>query len=77
MERKEIELRVGMQGKACKLIIFNNMKKPLKREHTITIAQFFSIYVLISNPFVPLDVQRVINNNFKVFVEVPKGLPLT
>jgi hypothetical protein len=38
MERKEIELRAGMQGKPYKLIIPNNMKKPLKREHPITIA---------------------------------------
>jgi hypothetical protein len=64
-----------MQWKPSKVISSNNMKKLLKRVNHGVIAKLCSIYVQTSNPFVPLDLQRVIDIHSKVFVEMPKGLP--
>jgi hypothetical protein len=51
------------------------MKTLLKKGHQGVIAQLFSLDFQTSISFSPLDIQIVINNNSKVFGEIPKGLP--
>jgi hypothetical protein len=75
LEGKEIELR-GIQGKPSKLISSNNMTKLLKNGHCGVIAQLFSLDVQTSISSTPMDLQKVINNNSKIFGEMPKGIPL-
>jgi hypothetical protein len=74
-EDKEIELR-GIQGKPSKVRSSNSMTKLLKKGHHGVIAQLCSLDVQTSISSAPVDLQIVINNHFKVFEEMPKGLPL-
>jgi hypothetical protein len=76
LEGKEIELR-GITGKPSKVISFNGMKKLLKTGHQGVISQLCSLYVQTSKPSIPLDLQGIIDNNSKVFEDIPKGLPPT
>jgi hypothetical protein len=71
---KEIEIR-GIQGKPSKVISSNSMTKLLKKGHDGAIAQLFSLDVQTSISSAPLDLQIAINNDSKVFGEIPKGLP--
>jgi hypothetical protein len=75
-EGKEIEIR-GIQGKPSKVISSNNMTKLLKKGHHGVIAQLSSIDFQTYISVAPMDIQKVINNNSKVFGEMPKGLPPT
>jgi hypothetical protein len=59
------------------VIIFKNMKKLLINGHDSVISQLCSLDLQISIASTPMDVQNVINNNFKVFGEIPKGIPCT
>jgi hypothetical protein len=53
------------------------MKKLLKKGHQIVIAQLCSLDVQTSKPFIPQDLQRIIDKHSKVFEDIPKGLPPT
>jgi hypothetical protein len=53
------------------------MKKLLKKGHQGVIAQLCSLDVQTSKPSIPLDLQGIIDNNSKVFEDIPKGLPPT
>jgi hypothetical protein len=53
------------------------MTKLLKKGHQGFIAQLCSLYVQTSNPSIALDLQGIIDNNSKVFEDIPKGLPPT
>jgi hypothetical protein len=53
------------------------MKKLLKRGHQGIIAQLCSLDIQTSKPSIPQDLQRIIDKNFKVFEDIPKGLPPT
>jgi hypothetical protein len=57
------------------LISSNSMTKLLKKGHHGIIAQLCSLDVQTSIASAPLDLQIVVNNHFKVFGEIPKGLP--
>jgi hypothetical protein len=59
------------------VIISNGMKKLLKKGHQGVIAQLCSLDVQTSKPSIPQDLQRIIDNNSKVFEDIPKGLPPT
>jgi hypothetical protein len=59
------------------VIISNLMSKLLKKEHHGLLAQLCSLYVQTCRSFVLVDLQIVINNHFKVFREMPKGIPPT
>jgi hypothetical protein len=74
-EGKEIELR-GIQGKLSKVTISNRMTKLLKKGHHGVISQMFSLDVQTYISSAPLGLQIVINIHSKVFLEIPKGLPL-
>jgi hypothetical protein len=76
LEGKEIELR-GITGKPSKVISSNGMKKLLKKGHHGVIVQLCSLYVQTSKPFIPLDLQGIIDKNSKVFEDIPKGIPPT
>jgi hypothetical protein len=76
LEGKEIELR-GITGKPSKVKISNGMTKLLKKWHQGVIAQLFSLDVQTSKPSIPLDLQGIIDKHFKVFEDIPKGLPPT
>ena len=65
LEGKEIELR-GITGKPSKVIRSNGMKMLLKKAHQGVIVQLCS-----------LDLKGIINKHFKVFEDIPKGLPPT
>jgi hypothetical protein len=71
LEGKEIELR-GIQGKPSKVISSNSMTKSLQKGHHGVSAQLFSLDVQTSMSSTPVDLQIVINNNSKVFGEMPK-----
>jgi len=53
------------------------MKKLLKKEHQGVIAQLCSLYVQKSKPYIPQDLQGIIDKHSKVFEHIPKGLPPT
>ena len=53
------------------------MTKLLKKGHQGVIAKLCSLDVQTSISSAPLDLQTIINNNSKVFGEMPKGLPPT
>ena len=53
------------------------MEKLLKRGHQGVIAQLCSLDVQTSKPSIPLDLQGIIDKNYKVFEDIPKGLPPT
>jgi hypothetical protein len=76
VEGKEIELR-GITGKPSKVISSNGIKKLLKKGNQGVIAQLCSLDVQISKPYIPLDLQGMIDKNSKVFEDIPKGLPPT
>ena len=64
-----------IQGKPSKVISYSSMTKLLEKGHKGVVAQLFSLDVQTSISFAPLDLQIVINNQSKVFGEIPKGLP--
>jgi hypothetical protein len=66
LEGKEIDLR-GIQGKHSKVISSNSMKKLLKKEHHVLIAQLCSLNVQTYISFSKVYLQIVINNHSKVF----------
>jgi hypothetical protein len=76
LEGKEIELR-GITGKPGKVIIYNGMKKLLKKGNQGIISQLSSLDVKTSKPSIPQDLQRIIDKHSKVFEDIPKGLPPT
>jgi hypothetical protein len=53
------------------------MKKLFKKGHHGVIAQLCSLEVQTSKPPIAPNIQRVIDNNSKVFEYIPKGLPPT
>jgi hypothetical protein len=59
------------------VIISNGMQKILKKGHQGVIVQIFLLYVQTSKPSLPLDIQRIIDKNSKLFEDIPKGLPST
>jgi len=75
-EGMEIELR-GILGKPFKIISSNNMSKLLKKRHQGIIVQLCSIDVQTSKPYLPLELQRVIDNHSQVFAYILKGLTPT
>jgi hypothetical protein len=76
LEGKEIELR-GITGKPGKVISSNGMTKLLKKGHQGIIAQLCSLDVQTSKPYIPQDLQGIIDKHSKVFEYIPKGLPPT
>jgi hypothetical protein len=58
-------------------IISYGMKKLLKKGHQGVIAQLCSLDVQTSKPYIPLDIQGIIDKHSKVFEDIPKGLPPT
>ena len=46
-----------------------------KKGHQGVIGQLCSLDVKASKPYISLDLQRVIDNHSKVFVDIPKGIP--
>jgi hypothetical protein len=76
LEGKEIELR-GITRKPGKVIISNGMTKLLKMGHQGVIGQLCSLDVQTSKPYIPQDLQGIIDNHSKVFEDIPKGLPPT
>lgn len=71
---KENELR-GIQGIPSKVMLSNSMKKLLKGGHRGVIVRLCPLDVQTSRPSAPVDLQKVIDNNSKVFGEMPKGIP--
>ena len=72
---KEIQLR-GIQGKTSKVIISNSMEQLLKKGYQGVNSQLCSLDVQTSiAPALPY-LQTIINNNSKVFGEIPKVIPL-
>jgi hypothetical protein len=53
------------------------MTKLLKKGHQGIISQLCSLDVQTSKPYIPQDLQRIIDKNSKVFEDIPKGLPPT
>jgi hypothetical protein len=74
LEGKEIELR-GITRKPGKVIRSNGKTKLLKKGHQGIIAQLCSLDVQTSKPFIPQDLQGIIDKHSKVFEDIPKGLP--
>eukprot|EP00253_Pinus_taeda_P036448 PITA_36448 len=72
-EGKEVDLR-GITGKLGKLSSSIGMKKLLKKEQRGIIAQLCSLEVPTSKSSISPNLQKVLDNNSKVF-ETPKGLP--
>ena len=72
-EGRDIELR-GIEGKPSKVISSHNMTKLLKKGHRGIIVKLCSLDVQTSKSTIPLDLQKVIDNHFKVFEDIPKGL---
>jgi hypothetical protein len=76
LEGKEIELR-GITWKPSKVISSNGMTKLLKKGHQGVIVQLCSLDVQTTKPYIPLDLQGIIDKHSKVFEDSPKGLPPT
>jgi hypothetical protein len=76
LEGKEIEL-TGITRKPSKVISSNGMTKLLKKGNQGVIAQLCSLDVQTSNPYIPLDLQGIIDKHSKVFEDIPKGIPPT
>ena len=53
------------------------MTKLLKKGHRGIIAKLCSLDVQTSKSTIPLDLQKVIDTDSKVFEDMPKGLPPT
>jgi hypothetical protein len=71
LEGKEFELR-GIMGKPSKVLSSNEMTKLLKKGHQGVIVQLCSLYVQTSKPYIPLDLQGIIDKHPKVFEDIPK-----
>lgn len=65
---------MGIVGKPGKIIRSNAMTKLLKREQKGVIGQLCLLDVSTSKPSISPDLQKVLDNNSKVY-ETPKGLP--
>jgi hypothetical protein len=74
LEWKKIELR-GIAGKPSKVISSNGMNKLLKKGNKGVIIQLFSLDVQTSKSSIPLYLQGIIYNHYKVFEYIPKGIP--
>ena len=74
LDGKEVELK-GITRKRSKAINSNVMTNFLKMGHQGVIAQLCSIDVLTSKSCISLDIQRVLDKHFKVFEDIPKGIP--
>jgi hypothetical protein len=59
------------------VIRYNSVKRLLKKGHHFVISQLCSTNVQTSISSTPLELQIVIINHYKVFGEIPKGLPPT
>ena len=70
---KEVELR-GIGGKQGKIISSNGMTKLLKKEQRGVIAQLCSLDVSTLESYISPDLQKVLDNHYKVF-ETHKVLP--
>jgi hypothetical protein len=53
------------------------MTKLLKKGHQGVIAQLCSLDVQTSKPYIPLDLQGIIDKYSKLFEDIPKGIPPT
>ena len=73
-EGKEYELN-GITGKPSKVISSNGMTNLLKKGHQGIVAQLCSLDVQTSKFPISLELQRIINNNSKVFEDIPNSLP--
>jgi hypothetical protein len=62
LEGKEIELR-GITGKPSKVMSSNGMTKLLKKGHQGAISQLCSLDVQTSKPYIPLDLQGIIDKH--------------
>jgi hypothetical protein len=76
LEGKKIELR-GIIGKPSKVIRSNGMTKLLTRGHQGVIAQLLSLDVQTHKPYIPQDLQGIIDKHSKVFKDIFKVLPPT
>jgi hypothetical protein len=76
LEGKDFELR-GITRKPSKVVSSNGMTKLLKKRHQAVIVQLCSLYVQTSKPYISLDLQGIVDNNSKVFEDIPKGIPPT
>ena len=74
LDGKEFELR-GITGKLIKVISSHGMTKLLKKGHHGVIAQLFLLDVQTSKSSISPYLQKVINKHYKVFEDIPKGLP--
>ena len=72
-EGNEVELR-GIVGNPGRIISSNVKTKLLKKEKRGVIAQLCSPEVPTSKSSISPDLQKILDNHFKVF-ETPKGLP--
>jgi hypothetical protein len=52
----------------------NGRTKLLKKRHQGVIVQLLSLDVQTSKPYIPIDLQRIIDNHSKVFEDNPKYL---
>ena len=73
-EGREIVLK-GIQAKPPKIISSNSMTKLLRKSQQGVLVQLCSLDVQTSKSSIPVDLQRVIENHFEVFADIPKGLP--
>jgi hypothetical protein len=76
LEGKEFELR-GIKRKPDKVVSSNGMKKLYKKGHEGVIVELCSLDVQTSNPYIPLDLQGIIDIYSKVFKEIPISIPPT
>ena len=53
------------------------MTKILKKGHQGVIAQLCSLYVQTYKPYIPLDIEGIIDKHSNVFEYIPKGIPPT
>ena len=53
------------------------MTKLLKKGHQGVIVQLFSLDIQTSKPYIPLDLQGIIDKHSKAFEDIPRGLPPT
>ena len=53
------------------------MTKLLKKGHQGVITQLCSLDVQTSRPFIPLDLQGIIDNHSKAFQDIPRFIPPT
>jgi hypothetical protein len=76
LKGKEIELK-GITGKPSTVVISNGMTKLLKKRNQCVIVKLCSLDVRTSKPSISLDIQGIIDNNSKVFEDIPRGLTPT